>query len=86
MGRIAGGLSHSAGETDFERGIHRFGYLLTRIMTIIVLFVLTVNLSFQRPLIDLLLFAVALAVGLTPELLPAIVSINAVGRCAADGR
>ena len=76
VGRIAGGLSHSAGETDFERGIHRFGYLLTRIMTIIVLFVLTVNLLFQRPLIDSLLFAVALAVGLTPELLPAIVSIT----------
>ena len=53
-----------------------FGYLLTRIMTIIVLFVLTVNLLLQRPLIDSLLFAVALAVGLTPELLPAIVSVT----------
>ena len=76
IGHIAGHLVHSAGETDFERGMRRFGYLLTRIMTIIVLFVLTVNLLFQRPLIDSLLFAVALAVGLTPELLPAIVSVT----------
>ena len=65
-----------AGETDFERGIRQFGYLLTRIMMVIVIFVLTVNLLLHRPLIDSLLFAVALAVGLTPELLPAIVSVT----------
>jgi Mg2+-importing ATPase len=76
IGRIAGGLVHPAGETDFERGVRRFGYLLTRIMMIVVIFVFTVNLLLDRPLIDSLLFAVALAVGLTPELLPAIVSVT----------
>lgn len=63
-------------ETDFERGIRRFGYLLTRIMIAIVIFVFTVNLLLGRPLIDSLLFSVALAVGLTPESLPAIVSVT----------
>ena len=56
--------------------MRKFGYLLTRIMTVIVIFVFTVNLLLHRPLIESLLFAVALAVGLTPELLPAIVSVT----------
>ncbi len=73
---IAKNISSGAAVTDFERGIRNFGYLLTRIMTVIVLFVFTVNLMLHRPLIDSLLFAVALAVGLTPELLPAIVSVT----------
>ena len=63
-------------ETNFERGVRQFGYLLTRIMMAIVLFVFTVNMMLHRPLVDSLLFAVALAVGLTPELLPAIVSVT----------
>ena len=76
LGRIAGRIGKAPEATDFERGIRRFGYLLTRIMMVIVIFVFTVNLLFHRPLIESLLFAVALAVGLTPELLPAIVSVT----------
>jgi len=76
LGCIAGKLAGTIVDTDFARGIRKFGYLLTRIMTVIVTFVFTVNLLFDRPLIDSLLFAVALAVGLTPELLPAIVSVT----------
>ncbi len=76
LGRIAGRLSKATAQTDFERGVRRFGYLLTRIMTVIVIFVFAANLMFHRPLIESLLFAVALAVGLTPELLPAIVSVT----------
>jgi hypothetical protein len=53
-----------------------FGYLLIRVMVIIVIFVLTVNLLLDRPVIESLLFAVALAVGLSPELLPAIISVT----------
>lgn len=73
---IANRLAGVEPVTDFERGVRRFGYMLTRIMTGIVIFVIAVNLLFDRPLVSSLLFAVALAVGLTPELLPAIVSVT----------
>ncbi len=76
LSAIAKVIGRGVAETDFERGIRRFGYLLTRIMVVIVLFVFTINLLLHRPLINSLLFAVALAVGLTPELLPAIVSVT----------
>ncbi|MGB5556755.1 MAG: magnesium-translocating P-type ATPase [Paracoccaceae bacterium] len=75
-GAIAEGLAGAEPETDFERGIRHFGYLLTRVMMVIVTFVFTANLLMQRPVIDSLLFSVALAVGLTPELLPAIISVT----------
>jgi len=76
LAAIAKVIAAADQETDFERGVRRFGYLLTRIMMAIVLFVLTVNMMLHRPFIDSMLFAVALAVGLTPELLPAIVSVT----------
>ncbi len=76
FGTVAGRLAGASPDTAFERGLRKFGYLLTRIMTAIVIFVFTVNLLLQRPLVESLLFAVALAVGLTPELLPAIVSVT----------
>ncbi|WP_336975315.1 magnesium-translocating P-type ATPase [Sphingobium aromaticiconvertens] len=76
FGAIAARLRARPPETDFARGVRQFGYLLVRIMVVIVLFVLTVNLLLQRPVIESLLFAVALAVGLSPELLPAIISVT----------
>ena len=76
FGAIAARLAARAPETDFARGLRQFGYLLIRSMVAIVLFVLTVNLLLHRPLVESLLFAVALAVGLSPELLPAIVSVT----------
>lgn len=76
FGAIAGRLRTDPEETDFSRGVRRFGYLLVRVMVAIVLFVLTVNLLLERPLVQSLLFAVALAVGLSPELLPAIISVT----------
>jgi P-type Mg2+ transporter len=76
FGQIAGKLALRPPLTEFERGIHRFGYLLTRVMLVMVLAVLAVNIFMARPAIASLLFALALAVGLTPELLPAIVSIT----------
>jgi P-type Mg2+ transporter len=60
--------------------------LLLRVMIAIVLFVLTVNLLLERPVIESLLFAVALAVGLSPELLPAIVSVTLSAGARAMGR
>jgi Mg2+-importing ATPase len=76
FGAIAARLQTRQPETDFGRGVRRFGYLLIRAMVVIVLFVLTMNLILGRPVIESLLFAVALAVGLSPELLPAIVSVT----------
>jgi len=76
FGVIAARLRARQPETDFARGIRQFGYLLIRVMVLIVLFVLTVNLLLARPVIESLLFAVALAVGLSPELLPAIISVT----------
>jgi Mg2+-importing ATPase len=73
FGAIAARLRTRPLETDFARGVRQFGYLLIRAMVVIVLFVLTVNLLLGRPVIESLLFAVALAVGMSPELLPAIV-------------
>lgn len=73
---IAGAIAKQTPETDFSRGIRRFGYLMTRIMLMIVIAVLVANLLLHRPLIDSLLFSLALAVGLTPELLPAIISVT----------
>jgi Mg2+-importing ATPase len=76
FGAIAARLRTRQPETDFGRGVRQFGYLLIRVMVAMVLFVLTVNLLLGRPVIESLLFAVALAVGLSPELLPAIVSVT----------
>ena len=76
FGQIADKLALRAPLTEFERGIKRFGYLLTRIMLVMVLVVLTINIFMAKPAIASLLFALALAVGLTPELLPAIISIT----------
>lgn len=76
FGQIAGKLALRPPMTEFERGIQRFGYLLTRIMLVMVVLVLAINIFMARPPVDSLLFALALAVGLTPELLPAIVSIT----------
>jgi P-type Mg2+ transporter len=76
FGQIAESLTLRPPETEFERGVRHFGYLLTQIMLILTLAVFAINVIFQRPAIDSLLFSVALAVGITPQLLPAIISIT----------
>ena len=86
FGAIAARLRTRQPETDFGRGVRQFGYLLIRAMVVIVLFVLTVNLLLGRPVIESLLFAVALAVGMSPELLPAIVSVTLSAGARAMGR
>ena len=73
---IAHALARAIPETDFGRGIRQFGHLMTEIMLVIVMLVLTTNLLLDRPLVESLLFSLALAVGLTPELLPAIMSVT----------
>jgi Mg2+-importing ATPase len=86
FGAIAARLRARQPETEFARGVRQFGYLLIRVMVVIVLFVLTVNLLLDRPVIESLLFAVALAVGLSPELLPAIISVTLSAGASAMGR
>lgn len=76
LGGIAGRLAQGEEETEFARGLRQFGYMLSKVMIAVALFISTVNMLMHRPPVDSLLFAVALAVGLSPELLPAIVSVT----------
>lgn len=75
-GKIAQHLERKQPETEFEKGVRHFGYLLSEMMFILTIAVFFINVLFHKPAIDSLLFSVALAVGLTPQLLPAIISIT----------
>jgi Mg2+-importing ATPase len=75
-GEIAKRLAERAPENDFQRGVRTFGFLIFRVTAILVIAVLAINVGLHRPVLESLLFAIALAVGLTPELLPAIVTLN----------
>jgi P-type Mg2+ transporter len=74
--RLARTLSEAPPETAFERGMRRFGLFVVRVVAFLVLFVFLVNITFHRNALDSFLFAIALAVGLTPGLLPMIVSVT----------
>ena len=76
LGEIADTLLAKAPATAFEQGTQHFGFLIMRMTVLLVLFVLLVNAFFHRPWLESFLFAVALAVGLTPELLPMVVSVT----------
>ena len=76
LGAVAAQLSATAPPSEFERGVAEFGALLLRVMVVMVLLALMLNTAQGRAPLDSLLFAVALAVGLSPELLPAIVSVT----------
>jgi len=75
-GKIAKRLTAREPETEFERGLRRFGFLIMEVIFLLVLFVFLINALYKRDVLQSLLFAVALAVGLTPELLPMIISVN----------
>jgi Mg2+-importing ATPase len=76
LGHLATSLAEKPPATAFTVGIGRFGMLIMRLTFLMVFFVLVVNISFHRPLLESLMFALALAVGLTPELLPMIVTVT----------
>jgi Mg2+-importing ATPase len=76
LGEISSTLRHTPPPAALERGVYEFGTLIVRLTILLVLFVLLVNTLFHRPLLESFLFALALAVGLTPELLPMIVSVT----------
>ncbi len=76
FGQIADRLNLRPPETEFERGIKRLGFLLTEVMLFLVIGIFFFNVLLHKPVLDSLLFSIALAVGLTPQLLPAIININ----------
>ena len=76
FGLVSKRLQWRPPETEFERGVRRFGYLLLEMTLLLVIAIFAINVYSERPVLDAFLFSVALAVGLTPQLLPAIISVN----------
>ena len=76
FGAIAERLVMRPEESDFERSMKQFGLLITRTVFFLVLFILVVRVAMHRPAFESFVFAVALAVGLTPEFLPMISSVT----------
>jgi Mg2+-importing ATPase len=76
FGDVIARLAARPPETEFERGLRRFGLLITRTVLVLVLVLLATSLAMHRPPFESLLFAVALAVGLTPEFLPMITTVT----------
>ena len=76
LGAIAAALDASAPPTAIEEGVRRLGALILKLTLFLMLFVLFAHLVADRPTIQSFLFAVALAVGLTPELLPMVMTVT----------
>ncbi|HJW17425.1 MAG TPA: magnesium-translocating P-type ATPase [Flavisolibacter sp.] len=76
LGKIASSLDKASALTAFEKGVIQFGNLLMRLTIIFTGIILILNIVFHRSFIESILFALALTVGLTPELLPAIMTIT----------
>jgi len=76
FGKVSERLKLRPEQTEFERGIARFGYFLMEVTLVLVMAIFGINLYLGRPVLESVLFSLALAVGLTPQLLPAIISIN----------
>jgi Mg2+-importing ATPase len=76
LGTIAESLRQEPPPSQFELETKKFGYFLMRVTIFLVLFVLLVNIFFHRPWLETFLFALALAVGMTPEFLPMVMSVT----------
>ena len=76
FGKVSERLKLKPPETEFEIGLRKFGYFLMEVTLILVVVIFAINVYLKRPVLDSFLFSLALAVGLTPQLLPAIVSVN----------
>lgn len=76
FGKVSERLKLKEPETEFEHGIRKFGYFLGEVTMVLVVIIFAINVYLHRPVLDSFLFSLALAVGLTPQLLPAIISIN----------
>jgi P-type Mg2+ transporter len=76
IGALASELVHRRPPDAFETGVRKFGFLILRLTLFLVLFVVVTNVLFHRPLLESIMFSIALAVGLTPELLPMVVTVT----------
>ncbi|WP_432393218.1 magnesium-translocating P-type ATPase [Pseudarthrobacter sp. L19] len=76
FGRIALGLGERQPQTEFQLGLKRFSFLLLEVAIGLTSLIFVANLLLQRPVIESLLFSLAIAVGITPQLLPAVVSTS----------
>ena len=76
FGKVSERLKLRPNETDFEQGIRQFGYFLGEVTLVLVVAIFAINVYLARPVLEAFLFSLALAVGLTPQLLPAIISVN----------
>src|ERR1017187_8552145 len=76
FGQIAAGLAEKQGQTAFEAGLSRFSRFLFGVAAVLTAFIFIVNVALSRPIIDALLFSLAIAVGIAPEMMPAIVTVS----------
>ncbi|MEU8249736.1 magnesium-translocating P-type ATPase [Nonomuraea sp. NPDC048916] len=81
FGRIALALGERHPETEFQAGLRRFSLLLVRVAAVLTAMIFLVNVVLRRPVIDALLFSLAIAVGISPQLLPAVVSTGLASGC-----
>jgi P-type Mg2+ transporter len=76
LGKISSRLRTSKPETNFEKGVRQLGYFLAEVTLVLIIINFSVNVYLDRSFLDSFLFSLALAIGLTPQLLPAIISVN----------
>ncbi len=76
FGEVAAALGERHAETAFQLGLREFSGLLVRVAAVLTVSVFVINVALSRPLIEALLFSLAIAIGITPQLLPAIVSVS----------
>jgi len=76
FGKIAVGLSERQADTAFQVGLRGFSKLLVRVAAVLTTSIFVINVALHRPLLEALLFSLAIAIGITPQLLPAIVSVS----------
>ena len=76
FGRVAVGLGERHPQTEFQQGLTRFSALLAKVAALLSVTIFVVNVLIGRPVIEAVLFSLAVAVGITPQLLPAVVSTS----------
>ncbi|MFN8108703.1 MAG: magnesium-translocating P-type ATPase [Thermoleophilia bacterium] len=86
FGAISAGLGERQLETAFQAGLRRFSTMLAGVAGVLTAGIFAVNIALSRPILDALLFSLAIAIGITPQLLPAVVSVSLSAGARALGR
>ena len=76
FGRIAVGLGERHAQTSFQIGLQQFSMFLVKVAGVLTAAIFVINVVLHKPILDALLFSLAIAIGLTPQLLPAIVTVS----------